>query len=224
MEVKKIISGGQTGVDRAGLDFAIENRIPHGGYCPKGRISEDGKISGSYNLIETATSNYKERTEKNLIESDGTLIINKGKLSGGTLLTANLCKKHKKPLFIVDLDSITEEIKEKFKFWIKDNNIEILNIAGPRESKSQLYLQAKEYLGILLNNRVNSMYKCMGKKMQGKEITPGSIGKIRKGAYYIPDCPDYESRINIPKKIHIKDPFTGWNCCNCKNLKVPGKE
>jgi len=91
MEVKKIISGGQTGVDRAGLDFAIENRVPHSGYCPKGRISEDGKISGSYNLIETATSNYKERTEKNLIESDGTLIINKGKLSGGTLT-------HGKPL------------------------------------------------------------------------------------------------------------------------------
>ena len=219
MEVKKIISGGQTGVDRAGLDFAIENRIPHGGYCPKGRKAEDGKILNSYNLIETATSNYKERTEKNLIESDGTLIINKGELSGGTLLTANLCKKHKKPLFIVDLDSITEEIKEKFKFWIKDNNIEILNIAGPRESKSQLYLQAKEYLGILLNNRVNSMYKCMGKKMQGKEIAPRSIGKIRKGAYYIPDCPDYEPRINIPKKAHIKEPFTGWHCCNCKNLK-----
>ena len=79
MEVKKIISGGQTGVDRAGLDFAIENQIPHGGYCPKGRRSEDGKIPDNYNLIETATSNYKERTEKNLIELDGTLIINNSK-------------------------------------------------------------------------------------------------------------------------------------------------
>jgi len=152
MEVKKIISGGQTGVDRAGLDFAIENQIPHGGYCPKGRKTEDGKIPNNYNLIETATSNYKERTEENLIESDGTLIINKGKLNGGTLLTANLCKKHKKLLFIIDLDSITVETKEKFKFWIKDNNIEILNIAGPRESKSQLYLQVKDYLGVLLSN------------------------------------------------------------------------
>ena len=58
----------------------------------------------------------------------------------------------------------------------------------------------------------------MGKKMQGKEIAPRSIGKIRKGAYYIPDCPDYEPRINISKKINIKDSFTGWNCRNCKNL------
>jgi len=220
MEVKKIISGGQTRVDRAGLDFAIENRIPHGGYCPKGRKAEDGKISDNYNLIETATSNYKERTEKNLIESDGTLIINKGELSGGTLLTANLCKKHKKTLFIVDLDSITAETKEEFNSWIKDNSIETLNIAGPRESKSQLYLQAKEYLSILLSNQVNNMYKCMGKEMQGKEITPRSIGKIKKGSYYIPDCPDYEPRIHIPKKVHIKEPFTGWNCRNCKNLKV----
>ncbi len=152
MEVRKIISGGQTGVDRAGLDFAIENQIPHGGYCPKGRKAEDGKISNSYNLIETATSNYKERTEKNLIESDGTLIINKGELSGGTLLTANLCKKHKKPLFIVDLSNITAKTKEEFNSWIKDNSIKTLNIAGPRESKSQLYLQAKDCLGILLSN------------------------------------------------------------------------
>ena len=165
MEVKKIVSGGQTGVDRAGLDFAIENQIPHGRYCPKGRKAEDGKISGNYNLIETATSNYKERTEKNLIESDGTLIINKGKLSGGTLLTANLCKRHKKPLFIVDLDSITVEevleIKERFNSWIrgsrhrtsiKNNNIETLNIAGPRESKGQLYLQAKGCIGVLLSD------------------------------------------------------------------------
>ena len=64
----------------------------------------------------------------------------------------------------------------------------------------------------------------MGKKMQGKEIIPRSIGKVRKGAYYISDCPDYEPRINIPKKVSIKDPFTGWNCLNCKNLKVSGKE
>jgi len=214
VEVKKIVSGGQTGVDRAGLDFAIENRIPHGGYCPKGRKTEDGKIPNNYNLIETATSNYKERTEKNLIESDGTLIINKGELSGGTLLTANLCKKHKKPLFIVDLVNTTKETKEKSNSWIKDNGIETLNIAGPRESKSQLYLQAKDYLGTLLSNRVNNMYKCMG-----KEITPRSIGKIKNGSYYIPDCPDYEPRIHIPKKVNIKAPFTGWNCRNCKNLK-----
>jgi len=64
------------------------------------------------------------------------------------------------------------------------------------------------------------MYKCMGEKMQGKEITPRAIGKIRKGGYYIPDCPDYEPRINIPKKVNIKDPFTGWHCRNCKNFKV----
>ena len=93
----KILSGGQTGVDRAALDYAIENNINHGGYCPRGRKAEDGRIPSKYNLKETSTSEYSERTEKNLTETDGTLIIIYGNLLGGSKVTFELCNKLIKP-------------------------------------------------------------------------------------------------------------------------------
>ena len=150
MIVEKIISGAQTGVDRAGLDFAIEYGIEHGGYCPKGRKAEDGRIPDKYTLIETASSGYSKRTEKNLTEADGTLILYIGKITGGTLLTANLCKNKNKPFFIRDLDNLNKnDVKIKFNQWLKENNIKVLNIAGSRESKSPIYKKAKEFLKLL---------------------------------------------------------------------------
>ena len=86
VKVRKIISGGQTGVDRAALDVGLELGIPIGGYCPKGRRSEDGTIPAQYPMIETSTANYGIRTEKNVIESDGTLVLNVGQVSSGTAL------------------------------------------------------------------------------------------------------------------------------------------
>ena len=131
----KIISGGQTGVDRAALDFAIENNLDHGGYCPKGRKAEDGKIPDTYNLTETSSSDYRVRTEKNLTESDGTLIINYGQLTGGTKLTYNLCRKKSIPVYVADTRVKEDILRLQFKDWLKENNIEVLNVAGPREKK-----------------------------------------------------------------------------------------
>ncbi len=130
----KIISGGQTGVDRAALDFAINNNIPCGGWCPKGRLAEDGKILQKYPLIETLTTDYKERTEKNIKNSQATIIIHTGKIDIGTKLTIKLCKVYNKPVQIINMKD--KHLKKEIFNWIEENNIDVLNIAGPRESNS----------------------------------------------------------------------------------------
>jgi hypothetical protein len=142
--LKKIVSGGQTGVDRAGLDAAIEAGYPIGGYCPKGRIAEDGVIPDKYPLIEAESVEYKVRTELNVINSDGTLIINKGELKGGTRATHINAVENGKPFLIVQLE---ENPDPKIAAgWIRENKIEVLNIAGPRESKADIYSDARDYL------------------------------------------------------------------------------
>ena len=131
--IDKIVSGGQTGVDRAALDTAINNNIAYCGWCPRGRLAEDGAIDEQYDLKETKSNNYAQRTEWNVRDSDGTLILNTGPLQGGTALTANLATLQNKPFLIVNLDvqPDTTVIVE----WITSNDIKILNIAGPRERK-----------------------------------------------------------------------------------------
>lgn len=133
MKLDKVISGGQTGVDRAGLDAAMEAGIPVGGYCPKGRLAEDGTIPERYPLTELTGDDYPARTEKNVMESDGTLILNVGKLSGGTELTLDYSRKHHKPCLVIQLDCGPET--GPVIQWAKENPIRVLNIAGPRESK-----------------------------------------------------------------------------------------
>lgn len=150
-QVKKIISGGQTGVDRAALDFAIDAKIPHGGYCPKGRKAEDGRLDERYQLTETESAHYEERTKKNLLEAHGTLIMDYGPLSGGTALTAELCTNNLKPLHIIDLDEIDETTRSKFWKWMDENAVRVLNIAGSRESKHPVYKRAKTCLEMLFH-------------------------------------------------------------------------
>src|SRR5438105_4205172 len=89
----RLISGGQTGVDRAALDWAIDHGLEHSGWCPKGRKAEDGVIPAHYDLQETASGRYEPRTRANVMEADGTLILNLGELNGGTLLTAEICRR-----------------------------------------------------------------------------------------------------------------------------------
>ncbi|MGH7087534.1 MAG: putative molybdenum carrier protein [Stellaceae bacterium] len=130
--IEKIVSGGQTGVDRAALDVAIRRGIPHGGYCPKGRRSDSGRISDKYNLIETSSGDYPQRTAANVQHSDGTLIITRGAPIGGTKRTIHYCRDGKKPRFVVDL---RRKLKvQEFVAWISENEIRVLNVAGPRES------------------------------------------------------------------------------------------
>ncbi len=141
----KIISGGQTGVDRAALDFAFDHGLACGGWCPKGRTAEDGPISSRYPLQETNTTAYPERTEINIRESDATFIIYRDSFDAGTNLTLHLCKKLAKPVVILRLSDTHN--KKVIKDWIDINNIRVLNIAGPRESSSPgIYDETKSFL------------------------------------------------------------------------------
>jgi len=132
----KIVSGGQTGVDLGALDFALDHGYPSGGYCPKNRKSENGKIPEKYPLIELESKEYIERTKKNVSISDGTLIIKDNHpLGKGTMNTLELCKKYKRPWFIVDT-AMQPEKRNSFILWLKTNKIQVLNVAGNRESQS----------------------------------------------------------------------------------------
>ena len=131
--IKKIISGGQTGVDRAALDVALELAIPCGGWCPKGRRAEDGPIDVRYPLKETYSASYRVRTGKNVRESDGTFVFTWRKPKGGTALTIRFAQKYKKPYLVVDLSEGGDP--ETAQEWVEVNQIKVLNIAGLRESE-----------------------------------------------------------------------------------------
>jgi len=129
----KIISGGQTGVDLAALDVALKLGIHCGGFCPKGRKSENGPIPEKYPLTETRSERYPERTELNVRTSDGTLILIAGNPDRGTELTIDLCKQHNKPWLAIDLNN---DNPPDIKLWIEKNKIDTMNVAGNRESIS----------------------------------------------------------------------------------------
>ena len=131
--VEEIVSGGQTGVDRGALDVALELGIPCGGWCPKGRVAEDGRIEDRYPLQETPLSDYRVRTRLNVEQSDGTLVIAREPVTGGTALTIKVAREMGKPLRIVDLNQKPDP--STVQKWLNDEGIRILNVAGPRESK-----------------------------------------------------------------------------------------
>lgn len=133
MALSKIVSGGQSGVDRAALDAALQLGVPCGGWCPKGRLAEDGKIAAHYPLRETPTGNYQVRTDWNVRDSDATLILNLGGLEGGTALTKVLASRYGTPCMVVDLESDPD--LERLLAWLEENRVSTLNIAGPRGSK-----------------------------------------------------------------------------------------
>ena len=149
---KRIVSGGQTGVDRAVLDVALELGIPHGGWCPRGRLAEDGAIPRRYELTETESSEYAVRTEKNVLDSDGTLIFCRDETSGGTELTRRLAFQHGKPCLVVDLNRPLPA--DDVRRWITENRIGTLNVAGPRESQNRgISAQARQFFEGLLGDR-----------------------------------------------------------------------
>ena len=153
----KIVSGGQTGVDQAALEAAIAMGVEHGGWCPAGRRSERGRIPDSFQLRETRERNYVVRTEKNVIDSDATMILFRHELSGGTLLTERLTLKHDRPVLCVDLsiDDAFEESIDRIKDWLQRFQVKTLNVAGPRESTSRgIQVQAEEFLKRMLEQVV----------------------------------------------------------------------
>ncbi len=147
----RIISGGQTGVDRAALDAAIRRGIPHGGWCPRGRLAEDGPIPDEYLLRQTRTSRYSRRTEKNVLDSDATLILCRGEPCGSTLFTKQMAQRHGKPFVVVDLNAVDVETPTealaRIRSWLADQTVGVLNVAGPRESQSPgIYEQSLKLL------------------------------------------------------------------------------
>ncbi len=129
----EIVSGGQTGVDRAALDAALDQGFECGGWCPRGRKAEDGIIGQRYPLQETPSKSYSQRTKWNVRDSDGTLILCIGPLSGGTALTKSATETQSKPCFVVDLNQ--HDPIDAILEWITTHQIHILNVAGPRESQ-----------------------------------------------------------------------------------------
>lgn len=152
--LERVVSGGQTGVDRAALDVALEMGMPCGGWCPRGRRAEDGPISESYPLQETRSAEYRQRTIWNIRDSNGTLILlPRGwrALSGGTALTRRVAHDNRKPYWIVHLSEKPDIAP--IQSWIVRENIRILNIAGPRASHHrQLYRQARRFLSALFSS------------------------------------------------------------------------
>src|SRR5512136_1445608 len=130
--VKKIISGGQTGAHRAALEFAIKHNIPHGGWVPKGRKAENGRIPDIFQLQEMPTDSYRARTEQNVIDSDGTLIISHGELIGrsGSAYAAEMARKHCRPWLHLDIAKLSiEQAAQTLRPWIAEHDIEVLNVA-----------------------------------------------------------------------------------------------
>ena len=130
----KIISGGQTGVDRAALDVALALGIPHGGFCPLGRRAEDGRIEDVYQLTETESPEYKVRTERNVLSANATLILCRGTPTGGTRFTQRMAVRHRRPLVVIDLSSRPSRLQ--IVDWLVQHGQGVLNIAGPRQSQS----------------------------------------------------------------------------------------
>lgn len=153
MNFKKIISGGQTGADRAALDWAMSHGIAHGGWCPKGRLAEDGLLDKQYQLVEIEHGSYRQRTKRNVLDSDGTLILNLGELQGGTLQTVRFADRHNKPYWLVQLEKTFDDHEfAEIANWLLSNEIKTLNIAGPRETKSpNIYIASYKFLTALFS-------------------------------------------------------------------------
>jgi hypothetical protein len=135
LAVRQIVSGGQTGVDRAALDWAIDHGLPHGGWCPQGRRAEDGKIDPQYQLKETPLSQYVQRTEWNVRDSDGTVLVSlDGRLTAGTRQTLQFARKHKKPCLHLARTVPIERSVTALRTFIRNHRIQTLNVAGSRDS------------------------------------------------------------------------------------------
>jgi len=135
----KIISGGQTGADRAALDAAIELGLDYGGAIPRGRLTENGSLDLKYKrMTEIETEIYSARTEKNVVDSDATLLFTLGRIGEGTALTMKLAERYNKPHLHIELTEKTDKIAVGIiNKWLKETRPSILNVAGSRESTSR---------------------------------------------------------------------------------------
>lgn len=153
MTCEKIISGGQSGVDRAALDAALQRGFPCGGSCPPGRASEDGPIDESYPLTEMTHGGYRKRTIQNVLDSDGTAVIYCGDLSGGTEQTVLHCSRRDKPYLLIDACETSPALAAQLASeFIESNSVATLNVAGPRASKVPAgYAYTLEFVSLLID-------------------------------------------------------------------------
>jgi hypothetical protein len=134
VKITRIVSGGQTGADRAALDVARELGIDSSGWCPKGRRAEDGVIPVHYPLEETPSRDYPQRTEWNVRDSDATLVLTLGTPDRGTALTLRLAARAGKPHLALDLGRNPNP--SVAIAWLERHRVKVLNVAGPRESRA----------------------------------------------------------------------------------------
>jgi hypothetical protein len=148
----RIFSGGQTGVDRAALDVALELGLGVDGWCPSGRRAMDGRVPERYPLRETPSRAYRQRTEWNVRDSDATLVLFRGDLTGGTRLTADLAAHYARPVMLVDLEA--PEPVSSVREWLREKAVRVLNVAGPREESAPgIYRASRLYLLQVLEAR-----------------------------------------------------------------------
>ena len=152
MTILRIISGGQTGADQAALDAAIAMGVPHGGFLPRGRLTENGPLPDGYALVEMPSRSYPKRTEQNVLAADGTAIFSHGPLKGGSRLTRDLAQRHGKPWIHLDFDQVpADRVAETVSEWVCRHGIEVLNVAGSRASEDRrIYRHTYEAVGRLL--------------------------------------------------------------------------
>jgi hypothetical protein len=147
--VATIVSGGQTGVDRAALDVALELGVACGGWCPRGRRAEDGTIPPHYPLRETPSLDYRQRTTWNVRDTDGTLILAWGEPRGGSARTVREAVRLGKPVLVIDLSAQPD--CDRARDWLAARKVLVLNVAGPRQSEAlAAYARAVAFLRVLL--------------------------------------------------------------------------
>jgi Circularly permutated YpsA SLOG family len=185
----KIISGGQTGVDRAALDAALKHGIDCGGWCPTGRLDEFGRIPQRYPVQELQHGGFDERTIQNVKDSDGTLIIYCRRLHGGTQFTVEWCGQLRRPHRPIDASTtLPEDAAQFLSDFVQTRNIKVLNVAGPRESEwPEGYDYAFRALNVFLRSstRLRATSAQQGSKTKSKRRSQRT--GITRSAAPLPD-------------------------------------
>ena len=154
--IERIVSGGQTGVDRGALDAALAAGTPCGGWCPRGRRAEDGVIPARYKLREAPSAGYIERTRRNVRDSDATLVLGWGTPRGGTAATIGFADRLGRPCLVLDMAAIDDRAATSLATaWISHNRIGVLNVAGPRGSgREEAHVRARAVIEAVLRARL----------------------------------------------------------------------